>query len=326
MLTALMVAAVVCIASSNGGTTSQDLKTGFLVGATPNRQQLAIIVGAMTSALVIGVTMLALNAAGTHYTKNVPNAVVKVPADAPTERPGKPYNDSDNPKKFGYDGNEYRVVHVRKGEYEGVNPGRYLVDEGGRLTYRTDVPINRKQTKMDDGTDAPKPFDAPQPALFQSIIEGILGGTLEWGLVIIGALIAISLELAGVPALPFAVGMYIPFGSTTPIFFGGLLRWLADRARGASKSEAETETSSGVLLASGYIAGGTLAGLLIAFTQFSPDTFAFMEIGKHLGGEYNAKDADAPKIVAIVMFLLLGAFLLKVGASRTAATPPPDEH
>ena len=68
MLTALTVAAVVCIASSNGGTTSQDLKTGFLVGATPSKQQLSILVGALTSALVIGVTMLALNAAGTHYT------------------------------------------------------------------------------------------------------------------------------------------------------------------------------------------------------------------------------------------------------------------
>ncbi|HZV04543.1 MAG TPA: oligopeptide transporter, OPT family, partial [Gemmataceae bacterium] len=75
MLTALTVAAVVCIASSNGGTTSQDLKTGYLVGATPRKQQLSILIGALTSALVIGVTMLALNAAGTHYTnkKNLPD-------------------------------------------------------------------------------------------------------------------------------------------------------------------------------------------------------------------------------------------------------------
>src|SRR5213079_1669008 len=68
MLTALTVAAVVCIASSNGGTTSQDLKTGYLIGATPRPQQYAILVGALTSALVIGLTMMALDYAGTHYT------------------------------------------------------------------------------------------------------------------------------------------------------------------------------------------------------------------------------------------------------------------
>src|SRR5213079_2483785 len=81
MLTALTVAAVVCIASSNGGTTSQDLKTGYLVGATPYKQQWAILIGAVTSALVIGLTMLAINDAGVHYTKKgfPANAVLTVP-------------------------------------------------------------------------------------------------------------------------------------------------------------------------------------------------------------------------------------------------------
>src|SRR5262249_38626986 len=150
---------------------------------------------------------------------------------------------------------EYRVVFARKDEYPDTPPGRYLVDETGHATYRADIPIHRESETMDNGNPAPKPFDAPQPALFTSIIEGILGGKLEWGLVIIGVLIAISLELAGVPALPFAVGMYIPFSSTTPIFVGGLLRWGTDRIRGKSASESETETSPGVLLSSGYIAG-----------------------------------------------------------------------
>src|SRR5262249_34681159 len=68
-VTALSVAAIVCIAASNGGTTSQDLKTGYLVGATPSRQQIAILVGALSSALVIGFVILRLNDASTVFAK-----------------------------------------------------------------------------------------------------------------------------------------------------------------------------------------------------------------------------------------------------------------
>ncbi len=150
MLTALTVAAVVCIASSNGGTTSQDLKTGYLVGATPARQQWAILIGAVTSALVIGVTMLALNAAGSHETrKGFPTDVeLMVPSDAPQESPGKPY-DRDEPgddKRPGWtaDTTIYRVVHVREGQYEGMPAGRFLVNETGNPVYRTDGPISRE--------------------------------------------------------------------------------------------------------------------------------------------------------------------------------------
>jgi uncharacterized oligopeptide transporter (OPT) family protein len=311
MLTALTVAAVVCIASSNGGTTSQDLKTGFLVGSTPRYQQLAIIVGALTSALVIGLTMLALNAAGTHYTTNgLPTVPLKVPADAPREKVGKPYTEKDS--------NTYRIVHVREEDEHnpGVKPGRYLVDDSGKAVYKTDLPIKRGSDRMDNGADAPKGFSAPQPELFASIIQGILGGTLEWGLVIIGVLIAVVLEFAGVSVLPFAVGMYIPLSSTTPIFIGGLLRWLADRARGKSASESETETSPGVLLASGYIAGGTLCGLIIAFFAFLPDWFnKALEMNTFVGEWYKDNTPHA-KAVSLAMFLLLALILLWVGAWR----------
>src|SRR5206468_4084702 len=135
--------------------------------------------------------------------------------------------------------------------------------------------------------------------LFSGIIEGILGGELEWGLVVIGVLIAISLELAGVPALPFAVGMYIPLGSTTPIFIGGILRYVSDRVRGKSSSDTETETSPGVLLSSGYIAGGTLCGLILAFFAFLPDSFnKALDLGQHLakGGE-DFTESDPAKII-----------------------------
>ncbi len=316
MLTALTVAAVVCIASSNGGTTSQDLKTGYLVGATPRKQQLAILVGALTSALVIGVTMIALNAAGTHYTnQGLPQQALVVPPDAPHQHVGKPHED---------DTASYRVVHVRKDDAQnpGVPPGRYLVDDQGHAKYKTDLAIARESEKMDNGQDAPKGFSAPQPQLFSSIIEGILGGTLEWGLVAIGVLIAVSLELAGVSALPFAVGMYIPFSSTAPIFVGGLLRWLADRLRGKSASETETETSPGVLLASGYIAGGTLCGLIIAFFAFLPDAFNnALDVGARFGKGY--LESPESRLIAVATFVLLAVILVGVGARKTPAEERP---
>lgn len=314
-LTALTVAAVVCIASSNGGTTSQDLKTGYLVGATPSKQQWAILIGAVTSALVIGGTMLALNAAGVHYTKKgIPaGAVLEVPADAPTEAPGRPYDSGEL-----LDATAYRVVHVRAGEHEGVKPGRYLVTAAGAPVYRTDVPISREEEKMDNGADAPTKFTAPTPRLFASIIQGILGGTLEWSLIVAGAMVALTLELCGVSALPVAVGMYLPLGASTPIFVGGMLRAAADKLRGKPRTEAEAETGPGVLLASGYIAGGTLCGLVVAFFAFLPDSFnRFVNLGAHLYGDgWKPDDVEGAKVAAVVMFGLLGTFLLWVGSRR----------
>jgi uncharacterized oligopeptide transporter (OPT) family protein len=332
MLTALTIAAVVCIASSNGGTTSQDLKTGFLVGGTPYKQQWGILIGAVTSALVIGVTMLLLNEAGTHYTKKgfPADRVLEVPADAPRERPGKPYDRKEEATAgrpgWEADTTEYRVVHVRAGEQNDMKPGRYLVDEGGRPVYRTDVPISQESKVMDTGADAPKEFTAPQPRLFANIIQGILGGTLEWALVITGALIAVTLELCGVSALPVAVGMYLSLASTVPIFIGGMIRLVADRLRGKPKTEAEAETSPGVLLASGYIAGGTLCGLIIAFFAFLPDRFndalnlgfqMFKYVDPETGKEvWKQDDARGAQIASVLMFGLLGAFLLWIGSRR----------
>jgi uncharacterized oligopeptide transporter (OPT) family protein len=317
MLTALTVAAVVCIASSNGGTTSQDLKTGYLVGATPYWQQWGILIGAVTSALVIGVTMLALNAAGTHYTKKgfPTDAPLTLKGDEPRERPGKPYET---------DATEYRVVHVVAGQSETVKPGRYLVDDAGKPVYRADVPISRESKVMDNGDDAPKEFTAPQPRLFANIIQGILGGTLEWGLIITGVMIAIALEMCGIGALPVAVGMYLSLGSTMPIFIGGMLRLVADKLRGKPKSDADSETSPGVLLASGYIAGGTLCGLIIAFFAFLPDGFNdAINLGAHFFGEtIDGKRVWKPdgdvnaKIASTVVFGLLGAVLLWIGSRR----------
>jgi putative OPT family oligopeptide transporter len=319
LLTSLSVAAVVCIASSNGGTTSQDLKTGFLVGATPKYQQYGILVGTLTSAVVIGGTMLLMAAGGTHYTKKeVPNVIVQVPADAPREQVGQPYAEDDS--------TEYRVVFVRKGQHDGVPEGWYLVNDEGRLIYREDVPINRQAEVMDNGKKAPEPFKAPQPQLFQIIIEGILGGTLEWSLVITGVLIAVALELMGVSALPVAVGMYLGLSTATPIFFGGLVRWLTDRLRGVSASEAETETSPGVLLSSGYIAGGTLCGLLYGFLVMAVSTGFLglpkdftdqLNLGEHFGEAYGKGESNEAKLVALAAFAVLAVILLWIGTRRS---------
>jgi uncharacterized oligopeptide transporter (OPT) family protein len=325
-LTALMVAAVVCIASSNGGTTSQDLKTGFLVGSTPKKQQIAITVGAITSALVIGVTMLALNSAGTVYTnKNLPKTRLEVPADAPVQTVGRPYTEKDSA--------EYRVAHVTREESDrfakkgvDVKPGRYLVDAQGQPKYKTDIPIARESERMDTGEEAPKGFSAPQPALFALITGGILGGKLEWGLVIIGVLIAFAVQLAGVSALPFAVGMYLPLGTSTALFAGGILRWLADRFRGRSVSEAEAETSPGVLLASGYIAGGTLTGLIVTLLVFLPEgTYNNIMDSLNLSGIFSQAESGTrvptpsgmAKLVSLIAFGVLAVILVWIGAKKS---------
>jgi putative OPT family oligopeptide transporter len=319
LLTAISVAAVVCIASSNGGTTSQDLKTGYLVGATPKFQQYGILIGTLTSALVIGGTMMALNAAGTHYSKRgIPEGARlepdEIPADARRVQVGQPYK--------GKDANTYREVYVRNPRIKDMERGWYLVNDEGRVAYWEDVPIARRFKEMDnvDGTQqtASEKFKAPQPQLFQIITEGVLGGQLHWGLVITGALIAVAMELMGVSALPVAVGMYLGLGTATPIFVGGLLRWLGDRWRGVSASEAETETSPGVLLSSGYIAGGTLCGLLLGFV--------FMPLGQ-MALSLTPKEylqTDAAKVLALVAFAAIGAILLWVGSRKESVEGIPE--
>ncbi len=322
MLTSLSVAAVVCIASSNGGTTSQDLKTGYLVGATPKWQQLAILIGALTSAIVIGGTMLMLNTGGTHYTKKGFAAVaVNVPSDAPAQQVGRPWT--------GKDTQEYRITFIEEDQYKGVPSGWYLVDSQNKLAYRKDVPIKRDakmMDKVDENTpaeEAPEGFKAPQPQLFALIIEGILQGKLQWALVITGVLIAVAIELMGVSALPVAVGMYLGLSTATPIFFGGLLRWGSDRWRGVSASEAETETSPGVLLSSGYIAGGTLCGLLIGFLfMLMPKFLALLNLGRLFGEAYTTDEALAPKILAVLTFSVLAVILLYVGTRKSETLDP----
>jgi putative OPT family oligopeptide transporter len=314
-LTALTIAAVVCIAASNGGTTAQDLKTGYLVGATPRNQQYAILVGALTSALVIGGTLLLLNRAGTVYTTNpefVPQdyRVSNVAALTQMERPGSEYKDKDP--------NSYRVLHVAEGEIPGVAQGKYLVDETGRLRYLVDPAINGRVKVRDDGTPVPNKFEAPKTRLMALIIDGILNQKLPWGLVLMGVLIAVTMELAGVPSLPFAVGVYLPIQTSVPIFIGGALRWVVDRL--SRRPAAESDASPGTLLSTGYIAGGTIAGVVVAFLSFAPTTFNdALDLSKGMTRFFpNWADSDLPASIAFGVLVLV---LLLVGMGKLLRTP-----
>ncbi len=302
-LTALSIAGIVCIAASNGGTTSQDLKTGFLVGGTPRAMQLAILVGALTSALVIGVTLLVLNDGGTVYSKkNLPTTAIPLTGQERREPVRGTY--------VAQDAAEYAAVHVRTGQVPGVPPGKYLVDEGGQARYFVDPGVNGKLAAQDDGTPVTK-YDAPKAALMSFIIDGILSRQMPWSLVLLGVAIAVVLELAGIPSLPFAVGVYLPLSASTPIFVGGVIRFVVDKW--LRRGQPGGELSPGVLLASGLIAGGTIAGIVAALVPII--TGANIAKGPEWLGALATQDG-----FALIPFGILVILLLLVGSEKLLRT------
>jgi putative OPT family oligopeptide transporter len=316
-VTALSVGAIVCIASSNGGTTSQDLKTGFLLGATPKLQQYAILIGAFASAVVLGPILLKLNDAAIVYVPAATIApglktdVTKLETGMQTLVGPQARNDSAS----------YRVWH--KTDDTGGPAGKYLVKESGEAVWLVDPGINGAHSKRPDGTEVRK-FDAPKATLVSYIIKGILDQKLPWALVLLGVMISVTLQMSFVPALAFAVGVYLPLAASTPIFVGGFVRWLVDRrtrkqtAYAAMSEEqfvAESDKSPGVLLASGYIAGGAIAGIVIAFlagvlsdfdtvvTKWSTDNNPF----------FNGPHAD---LMALIPFAIMVGFLYLVAREK----------
>ena len=269
-VTALSVGAIVCIASSNGGTTSQDLKTGFLVGGTPRLQQVAILIGATASALVLGPVLLTLNDASTVYVpaSEVANApAVALPNAAVTVK------ETLKGHQRGQDERSYWVYH--QPDPQGGAARKFLLDDDGKAAWWVDPGINGTVTRLPGGMEVQK-FEAPKAVLVSYIIKGILDRKLPWELVLVGVMIAVVLELCGIPSLAFAVGVYLPIAVSMPIFVGGMLRWLADRmdrhrlrSAGLTDEEAaaEGDKSPGVLMASGYIAGGSIAGIVVALVE-----------------------------------------------------------
>jgi putative OPT family oligopeptide transporter len=322
-VTALSIGGIVCIAASNGGTTSQDLKTGFWVGATPRNQQIAILVGALASALVLGYLLIVLNNNETYYQKidaSSPVASEHIGEDKLFRQEGEPQLETVNNGK--YKGVDTTTYHV----WQNTDPqegqvGKYLVNDQGQPVYFVDPGINGILKKDDEGKELTR-YDAPKATLMSYIIKGVLGQNLPWGLVILGAMLAIVLEVSGVPSLAFAVGIYLPISTSSPIFVGGLVRYavdiylkrrLANRNLTEEQIIAETDKSNGVLLASGYIAGGAIAGILIAIFAVVPwlkavqDKFATMAEGNPL---FTGTGSD---LLALIPFTVLAVLLYMVG-------------
>ncbi len=357
-LLALSIAGVVCIAASNGGTVAQSLKTGFLVGGTPKAMQYAILVGALISALVIGGTLLAFNAAGTVYSAD--------PQYLPKDSKGTVLTLT--PQELGrlketesHDGKTYAIWDTRRDTFskaagdredilkvpEGTAPeGRFLVDpQGGKVALLKDPTIGGKIKEV-DGKETTR-FDAPKTRVMTIIIDGVLTQKLNWSLVLIGALIAVTLELCGVSSLAFAVGVYVPIQYSTAIFIGGVLRWLIEkrlaretaasleaagddpeaRARAEIEAIRKSETSPGVLLASGYIAGGSLAGVVAAFLEFSPKLKESIDLGSKVAFLDKEKlfwVFSTADVIALSLFALLIVFAWLVAAGKLLR--PPEEH
>lgn len=393
-ITALSIGGIVCIASSNGGTTSQDLKTGFLVGSTPKYQQIAILVGAFASALILGPILLVLNDSATVYVPRASfePATQNVTLDSTRAASLPIYSDQIKPTAPG----EYRVLKNEAGatSVAGLDPGEYLVDGSGKVAYKveenfpatlkvdpsqagapeklqgpqanTDTGMYRPWHKTDteggpagrylvndqgvavylsdpgingihkvrpDGSAVTK-YDAPKATLMSYIIKGILNRQLPWALVLLGVMIAIVLEMSGIPSLAFAVGVYLPLSSSSPIFIGGMIRLGVDRyLRKKLKQQkltedqlvAETDKSPGVLMASGYIAGGALAAIVIAILQGVPKP-ALANFNKNVEDWANLHNplfgGGNADILSMIPFLILMLLLYLVGREILLTSKP----
>ncbi|MGA8939369.1 MAG: oligopeptide transporter, OPT family [Acidobacteriaceae bacterium] len=264
---AITIGGIVCIAASNAGDTSQDLKTGFLIGATPWKQQVAVMVGVMVSVFSVGVTLNLMNK-GLESFHQMPAARTISLAALPS-----------GVSNQGYFKREHVTVIVRAPagssaapahqELAGVNHDIVLNSIGSATLqdgkYLYDPATGKIDVQWVQGIGSEKAA-APQGRLMATVINGILSRKLPWSLVLLGVALVIGIELLGVRSLTFAVGAYLSIGTTLAIFVGGVVRWMVDRALEKSgdgpKTEAESEISSGSLYASGLIAAGGIMGLM----------------------------------------------------------------
>ncbi|MCC6816837.1 MAG: oligopeptide transporter, OPT family [Saprospiraceae bacterium] len=234
---ALVIGGMICIAAANAGATSQDLKTGYIVGATPRYQQLALFIGAIFSSIVIGFTVKYLDTPSSEMLAN-------------------------------------GVQHA----------------------------IGEK-------------YAAPQATLMATLIKGLLSFNLDWVFVLAGVFIAIVLELCQVKALSFAVGLYLPLSTTLPIFIGGMVKGIVDwNSRRKNKATEDSELGKGSLFATGLVAGGALAGVIVALltvnegiansiANFSAEHGITATIGEH---GYN--------LLGVLFFAFMAWILYRIGS------------
>jgi OPT family oligopeptide transporter len=236
---ALVVGGMICIAAANAGATSQDLKTGFLVGATPKYQQLALFIGVIVSTLVIGFTVQFLD---------TPTAAMRAAG----------------------------IEHA----------------------------IGEK-------------YNAPQATLMATLIKGLLSFNLDWQFVLVGLFVAITMELCGVKSLSFAVGLYLPLATTLPIWVGGTLKGLTDwMARRRGETVEDADLGKGSLFATGLVAGGALAGVLVAMGQAWDLTAAPLEGLSLMPAMIATMGVGGYDLLGLTVFLILAAGLVKAARSK----------
>ena len=233
---ALVVGGMICIAAANAGATSQDLKTGYIIGATPKYQQIALFVGAIVSSLIIGWTIQQL--------------------DSPTP-----------------DMRAMGIVHAI-------------------------------------GSDK---FPAPQGTLMATLIKGLLSFNLDWQFVLVGSFLAVTVELCGVSALSFAVGAYLPLSTTLPIFVGGAIKGISDKvAKRKGEKVESSELGKGSLFATGLVAGGALAGVIVALLSVNDNVFNFFKSISTEGFLTGILGEGGYAILGVIFFGLMASILYKV--------------
>jgi OPT family oligopeptide transporter len=239
---ALVVGGMICIAAANAGATSQDLKTGYIVGATPRNQQLALFVGVIVSSLAIGATVKIL--------------------DTPTQE------------------------MLQQGIHHAIGSDRY---------------------------------PAPQGTLMATLIKGILSFNLDWQFVLVGACIAIVMELCGVKALSFAIGIYLPLSTTLPIFIGGAIRGIAswrEKKKNSTVSSEEEDLGKGNLFATGLVAGGAIAGVIVAFMSASDKLRSGLAKINLEEGITHTLGSEGYKWLGVIFFAVMGLVLYRVAVSK----------
>lgn len=241
----LVVGGMICIAAANAGATSQDLKSGYIVGATPRNQQIALFIGAIVSSIVIGLTIKYLD-----------------------------------------------------------KPSAELLAQGIEHTTGTEQ------------------LPAPQATLIATLIKGIQSQNLDWQFIFVGVFMAIVMELCGIKSLSFAVGAYLPLATTLPIFIGGAIKGLVDsreKKKNIHKSPEEEELGKGNLFATGLVAGGAVAGVIIAFVSGSDGGQKFLNAVSTEHGLTSALGEHGYFLLGVLFFAAMSFILYRVATQKDKA-------